>query len=460
MFHLGYFYNLPGTYNKGRVLVLGFVESCFKFYATEYNLIPQHYYYNTNNYHNLAYPVLFNLNGDSINEIIFLKDLEIVSNSTKENIDGFSILRLHENDMFCLQHNGNSNLFEVGYSEKEKEFTLLLVNYTASQMLTQKYADSSNYISASDEHIDYRWKKVISTYKNYIDSIDLQNLLSSLYVKVWDHHFLKVGGDDRYYVYRLAYLQDGTNIEDPYLKELIGLGEVCIEKDSGYTSYFERPNIPFGEYEGEVLEDEKKRIISKYSKEEHMGWLFYHKLFEQRKDSEELQKWQGECSKTYTELNKKLSISKIPKIDQRFFYELSNDKLPLFNEYIERTLRNLPDYKIVFSGTVNEKERPQFIKQLSKIIEELSQKYNVLIVTGNSDGAEKYALNFATQHYIDFITNYSEWTMLGRERGMERARKMSEIADMIYLTGDIENYLYKNFISASNECGKEVRYIF
>lgn len=465
MYHLGFFYNLPGTYNKSRVLILGYVNSCFKFIETEHNKIPLHYFYDTNNYHNLSYPVVFNLNCDCINEIVFLKDMEIVENPANElkmkaSSEGFSILKMKNKDLFYLQYNGKLQLFDEGYSEQEHEFIHLLVNYTAAQKLIQKYSKSSTIISSSDEYNDYKWKKVISTYKEYIDSIDLSTLLSSLYVKVWDIHIPKIGGDDRYYVYRRASLQDGTKVHDPYLIDLIGIGEVCISRDSGYTSYFERPNIHFGEYQGEILEEEKKRIIANYSKEEHMGWLFYNQLFKQKNETEKLNKWQQEASKLYKDMKEKYCIEKMSNLDQRFFYDLTKDNIPILNKYVERINKKLPDYKIIFSGTVSKEESTHFLQKISKIIEDLSKNFNVIIVTGNSKGAEALALNYAKQHFVEFINNYSMWTMLGKDRGIQRARKMTEMSNVIYLTGNKDYFLNKNFISASDEYGKEVRFIF
>ena len=52
------------------------------------------------------------------------------------------------------------------------------------------------------------------------------------------------------------------------------------------------------------------------------------------------------------------------------------------------------------------------------------------------------------------------WTMLGKDRGIQRARKMTEMSNVIYLTGNKDYFLNKNFISASDEYGKEVRFIF
>ena len=86
----------------------------------------------------------------------------------------------------------------------------------------------------------------------------------------------KVGGDDSYRVYRTASISNEVASQDEYLKKIWGLGEECIHSDSGYTSAYNMriKDLIVGEYKDSVLEEEKNRLMLKYSKEEHLGYLF------------------------------------------------------------------------------------------------------------------------------------------------------------------------------------------
>ena len=86
----------------------------------------------------------------------------------------------------------------------------------------------------------------------------------------------KVGGDDRYKVYRTASISNEVASQDEYLRKIWGLGEECIHSDSGYTSAYNMriKDLIVGEYKDSVLEEEKNRLMLKYSKEEHLGYLF------------------------------------------------------------------------------------------------------------------------------------------------------------------------------------------
>lgn len=112
--------------------------------------------------------------------------------------------------------------------------------------------------------------------KTYIDSINIKEILQSLKVTVYESFVKKVGGDDRYQVYRTASISNEVASKDEYLRKIWGLGEECIHSDSGYTSAYNMriKDLIVGEYKDSDLEKEKNSLMLKYSKEEHLGYLF------------------------------------------------------------------------------------------------------------------------------------------------------------------------------------------
>ena len=85
--------------------------------------------------------------------------------------------------------------------------------------------------------------------------------------------------------------------------------------------------------------------------------------------------------------------------------------------------------------------------------------YNVEIISGNADGAEHESLQYALENKLEFVNEYTTWTMLGKDRKIERYKEMVQMADVVYLTDFEDSYLYKNFISVANEFNVPVEII-
>ena len=453
MYHIGFFYHLPMTWRSGANLVLGYNGNKFRFYLVSNSIIPRKYRDMTSHYTNLSFPILFKADGDNANEIYFLAD--ILKDESK-NGNCFHIVKDDDIKASLITLNGRSIFDIYPYTEKEaKLLNLLLIQF----LLMNEIADlrsRSTMISSEDVFREYKWKSVISDYKKYLDSIDIKSVVSSLYVKVWDYHKTKVGGDDSYYVYRNAQLKDGSVVTDEYLNEIIGLGTVCIEQESGYTSYFPRPNIPFGVYTGDILEAEKQRIISKYSKEEHMAWLFYHQLFKQRTYQAEITKLQKTYDEVRQELESSYNLFKISKVDERFF--TGRDNLLNVNKFMYRVQEKKPKLNVIISGGVPYGKEVEYRKKIRAEIEKLCNDYFVIIITGRAEGAETIALYYALDEKIEFVNEYTMWTMLGKDKKIERAKSMAERADLILLT-DTDNYLTKNFKIIATELNIPIRTI-
>ena len=77
--------------------------------------------------------------------------------------------------------------------------------------------------------------------------------------------------------------------------------------------------------------------------------------------------------------------------------------------------------------------------------------YNVEIISGNADGAEQFALQYALDNKIEIVNNYTSWTMLGKDRESDRYYEMVKMADIVYLTDYNDSYLYNNFIKVAKE---------
>lgn len=302
-----------------------------------------------------------------------------------------------------------------------------------------------------------------------VDSYNLEDILTSLSVVVTDFYRSKVGDDDSYSIDRTACIKDKSVKTDEYIDKVIGLGTECIHSDGGYTSNLRAyaPKIYIGEYKGEELENEKKRILSNYSKAEHLSYIIFTKLEEKERALDEIGSWKIYKDKTKDKLDSEFFIDTLSHIDERFFYGNYNvafsDLLGKVNSLIRRIILKYPRKRIVISGALpsvsnyswsretDNTTRKRLVSKIRNIIEQLLNTYNVEIISGNADGAEQLALQYALDNKIENVNNYTSWTMLGKDRESDRYYEMVKMADIVYLTDYNDSYLYNNFIKVAKE---------
>lgn len=465
MFKFGFFFHLPANGRLYQELVLGFDGKMFRFYFVDNDIIPSKYHNSTDRYYELDWSVLYSSQGNKVTNIIFFNDLNIEDLSFK-NISSlqFKVIvgeSAESNDLIY----GSKSIFENNYlTEREIEFGKLVLEKFISNQYLDKLRAEATYISASDIYREHKWKGVVNRYKEYIDSVDLEKILNSLWVKVWDYHKTKIGDDDTYYVYREAKLLDGTIITDPYLKNIIGLGEDCVERESGYTSYFPRPNIPFGVYENEILAAEKRRIIDRYSKEEHMGWLFYNQLFKQENIKKDITKWEQRRKSAIDNIETHFYYVELNSLDNRLFYEFSShiinhdDILKRINRLIYYIQENTPSIYVVISGTLPFGEENKWSNKIQETIKSLSADKRLILISGNANGAEQVSMRYALENQIEVISDYSNWTLCGRDRCSERAKDMIAKSQLLIIT-ECKSDLSKNLLFEAKAKGIPVKII-
>lgn len=117
------------------------------------------------------------------------------------------------------------------------------------------------------------YSRCINEAKQYIDSFSIEDIVHDLSIEVEEFFIHKTGDNDTYCVDRTATVSSSIANNDSYLRELIGLGKREIYSRSAYCTAesMKLKDLVTGVYSEELLEDEKKKIISKYSKADHLG---------------------------------------------------------------------------------------------------------------------------------------------------------------------------------------------
>jgi len=474
MYKFGYYYHFPSNVQQYKQVVLLLDNGMFSFREIDSNLIPYQKSSLTGQYYDLSMPVICRYEGNSVTEVIFLYDIPDIGG---QRDDGFSYEINITNKHSILYYKNKTFVENFIADEKEKIFAHLIEELVGANKRISVLNGIISFITPDK----YRRTKEIITrdLKRIVDSYNIEEILSSLNVIVTDFYRSKVGGDDSYRIDRTAWLGDKDAKTDEYINKVIGIGDVCIHTDSGYTSNLRAyaPDVYIGEYKGEVLEREKQIIISKYSKEEHMAYLIFSKLEEKENAITEREEWEEPINELKKRLESEFSLSTLLEIDQRLFYtdykNTFSDQLVKINSLISRKMRNVPKKRVIFSGPVpkeygvglwdnvakNRNIRTQLTKKINSIIENLLKDYNVEIISGNADGAEHESLQYALENKLEFVNEYTTWTMLGKDREIERYKEMAKMADIIFLTDFEDSYLYKNFIRVASELNIPVEII-
>ena len=468
MYYFGYYYHLPLTARLKSEIVLLMKNGMFSFMKVDNRLIPFKVRDMSSNYYDLSMPVLCHSIGNTITEVIFLSDVPFVN---EEKHDGFSFDLNIDDKSSVLKYNDQPFIDYNIDDCKDVQFAHLIEGLVGAKKRIGLLKQTVAFITPGffkEKDIE----QIVSALKRIIESYDLEKILSSLSVVVTDHYRSKIGGDDTYWIDRTANLEDKTTKTDEYIDKIIGIGTKCIHRDSGYTSNLRAyaPNVYIGEYSGLELEKEKERILSKYSREEHMAYLIFSKLDEKKMALNELGGWNNKIEEIERKLNEEFCVDKLSHIDERFFggsYNVEiSELLENVNNLIRRIILNLPSIRIIFSGALpagssyscfgysSQKKimHQAYVRKINQIIEDLLQKYNVEIITGNAEGAEGISLRYAIGRKVKFVNMYTDWTMLNKDRKMERFYEMVKMADKVFLTDyNIDSYLYKNFVVVAKE---------
>ena len=468
-----------GDYRSKDGIVLCLTDEGFSFFLISLDLIHTKYKGSNSSNYNFSKPVLCKVSENRVYDVKFFIDFPI--NDDADNCSGFSFLVKKSEYTSTLMYNKEpfaNNLIE---SDKEKKLLQIITNIVVAKKQMSSLSEVAYYISPNS--LEEEKKKVVRNFKKHIDSFDMNKILSSLYVNVWGHLRTKLGDDDTYSIFREAKLLDESIIIDDFIKKIIGLGKECIYKDSGYTNQLERyaedflEFHPLGVYSGETLEREKQRILSMYTKEEHMAFLFYEQLSKQQECSQKIAQWRKTLNNAEEELNQNALIQKIASIENRFFgdFQLQNNPLDFFtcmNKYLYR-IQHLPPIKVIITGTtpiINSNDQygydlntglPRYqsrcYQKIGDIIENMAKTYNVIIICGNIEDVEveHLSLKYAMQNKIPFIRPSFNRTM----SRVDKAYEMAKMADLIVLTGDPNCCIAKDFSSVAEELNIPIKLI-
>lgn len=272
------------------------------------------------NYKNdcLNYPIIFLDDNDGIvQELFFLSDVPLAKKN--QTIEGFSISYPSKEACNTILYYNGVKVFndEANPSSAEQLFYKTVINHFALQKQVEFIQEESK------STCEYFLNDDVKHIKEYLDTLDLNEILSDLKVKVDEWHHVKLGDDDTYGIFRIVSVSNPIVKEDRYLNRIIKPGQETIYEVSGFSSWrelrYEASDFleqhPLGEYSGELLEKEKQRILSSYSREDHLIHLLIKRFEDRDKYRSELPVWEKHLQEARNILINKFHYNELLRIN-------------------------------------------------------------------------------------------------------------------------------------------------
>lgn len=463
MYKFGFFYNLPETISQARALFLCYVNHRFCFYSVKKHVLPRKYQRIHSDYYSFSFPVICNLDNDEISEFYFIEDLPLLSDRKCKSPFKLEIEENNRARRPSAKLYFKRKEFQVKFSlsNDEKRLMELLTNYGAAKKRIAELFKACSYITPER----YDWDDFFVMYDllHKLNSVDFKSILSSLYVEVRHCYvYSRSKSDYEYLVRRTARLDDGI-VLDKYLRELIGLGEdVVIYENFGYKCNEEKESVdfiqahPVGVYKGRQLQREKKRIISKYSRECHMASLIFEEIGKQREAEYISECWRKK--KLYcADIIDEEFTSKISSLHESLYFnmEYKKDFMKLINNAIDRVQR-LPGLTVWFL----QDDSTNCIDSESKIyskVQSLLENYNVQLIVGHqyqlSQLVRKCKDEYLLESYV-WTNPYINKRISVEEQIDEKITSLMQHADMVCVLGSVEDVtgpISKKIISQAKE---------
>ncbi|MBO7428500.1 MAG: hypothetical protein J6U08_07320, partial [Paludibacteraceae bacterium] len=286
---------------------------------------------------------------DENGEVHNLLELKDIPNHNNSSDMGYTISDPDQEEQTKLYYNG-IDVYKDMEDSLEKEFYMKSLEYfSVSKKL--------NFLQEENKCKDKiePWLKYVEELRAYLKTVDLNDILKDLRVKIWDWHKSIIGKDDSYEVYRQAFVSSPIVNKDNYLKKIIGTEKTCIWGDSSFCSWLvlhwkfqeeaEKEGIEMGDFTEEKLKKAKEEIKKNYSKEEHLGYLFAERItgMESNRDKREYNKWEKFYNETREELYDRFHFSEIANIKIGIEYDKLKDK----NEYLKELNKTLKQKTLI-----------------------------------------------------------------------------------------------------------------
>ena len=111
----------------------------------------------------------------------------------------------------------------------------------------------------------------------------------------------------------------------------------------------------------------------------------------------------------------------------------------------------MKEFRLVVAGCRTFTDYSKLSDELDRYLQNKITRFNVIIISGNADGADKLAERYATEHNLSLERYPALWKKYGKSAGPIRNRQMAEVADAVIVFWDGESKGTKNMIESAKQ---------
>lgn len=378
-YKVGFFFNLPLSRKAKNIVIVVFDSGSLRFKLVDRSLFPYINYHLDRTYYSFEYPILYTEDiFGNVKSVIYLEDIPIRYDSevTREGVElSVPFWGFHKTNNPCrkarfacgerlsydivtasILENGievisipeitrcNKRIWQLENCmdmATKVFYKSVIIYYVLRHIVSSIENDAFTLglfnINYRNQNVTDFFEKAIKIYKEYLDTLSVNDLIEDLSVEVTEQFRHKIGDDDGYYVHRKASVSSPLANHDLYLNRLIGLGDKRIYEAHGYCTAesMSIKGLVTGKYKDDDLAREKERIISEYSKEKHMGFLLAEIVSAIMQNLYELDGWRNLLRQYRSFLINSFHLDVLVENGKSYlrnFYSTNNDQCAMIEE--------------------------------------------------------------------------------------------------------------------------------
>lgn len=117
------------------------------------------------------------------------------------------------------------------------------------------------------------------------------------------------------------------------------------------------------------------------------------------------------------------------------------------------------NFKVIIAGSRGFGNYQLLKKKCNYILSKKRDEYNIVIISGGANGADKAGEKYAKDEKFDLEVYPANWKKYGKSAGFRRNEQMGEIADALIAFWDGESHGTKHMIDIATKKGIEVNVI-
>lgn len=110
-----------------------------------------------------------------------------------------------------------------------------------------------------------------------------------------------------------------------------------------------------------------------------------------------------------------------------------------------------PNFKVIIAGGRGFNDYEALKKHCNKILSEKVNDHNIIIISGNANGADKLGEKYANENGFELIIKPAKWDELGKMAGFVRNFEMANMADGLIAFWDGSSKGTKHMIKTAKE---------